>query len=164
MLSLCVYLWVSRSEWLIVSGDKMEIFIRLLRWCVWSVLLYGNDAWMINAYTKKYLKAIETWFYNKINGISLFCYLVFRVRSIMRIVYPMCLPHCAEVSFLCPWICPHLMSGRTAYHAWVELPQQNTTKSSGLRWIYLLYTLEKWRIEGIRAWGNKRSNCSYVIC
>lgn len=51
---------MSRSEWLIVNGDKIEIFIRLLRWCVWSVLLYGNDAWMINAYTKNYLKAIDT--------------------------------------------------------------------------------------------------------
>lgn len=51
---------MSRSEWLIVNGEKREILNRLSRWCVWSVLLYGNDAWMINAYTKNYLKAIDT--------------------------------------------------------------------------------------------------------
>ena len=49
---------------------SMTIKLRLLKTFVWSVLLYGAEAWTLKAETRRNIEAAEMWFYRRILRLS----------------------------------------------------------------------------------------------
>ena len=50
---------------------QVKTKIRILKCCVWSVLLYGCDAWTISKSMKIRIEAVEMWFTKRILRISM---------------------------------------------------------------------------------------------
>ena len=48
----------------------MGVRKRLLKWYIWSVLLYGCESWIIYKNMEQKLKATEMWFWRKMTRIS----------------------------------------------------------------------------------------------
>ena len=49
---------------------SLNIKLHLIRTFIWSVLLYGAEAWTLNAETRRNIEASEMWFYRRMFKIS----------------------------------------------------------------------------------------------
>ena len=61
------------TEKKVILADKklhIKLRIRLLKYYVWSVLLYGCESWTISSNCRKKLEAVERWCYRRLTRIS----------------------------------------------------------------------------------------------